>query len=381
MKKLLLAWVAVALMFVFSATPGFASGDSTDRNSSGGTKEYLVMFEEDSADVSVMDSIGISQSNILYEFELLPVLHVKLSETQVNSLEKHPQIKTVEENTEVKAYQQQTPWGITRVQGTAAQAQGYTGNNVKVAILDTGIDRSHPDLSANVRGGYSVFGDSPYNDGNGHGTHVAGTVGAVNNNIGVIGVAPQADLYAVRVLNNAGSGSYAGIAQGIEWSINNGMDIINMSLGGPSSSSILEQYCNLAYNRGLLVVAAAGNSGTAAGNTNTVGYPARYNSVIAVAATNSNNVRASFSSTGPTVELSAPGVNVLSTTPGGNYASYNGTSMASPHVAGVAAQVWQARPNLSNVQLRQILNASAQNLGTSYQYGNGLVRSLNAIQY
>nr|WP_257823120.1 S8 family peptidase [Salipaludibacillus agaradhaerens] len=381
MKKLLLAWVAIALMFVFSATPGFASGDSTDRNSGSGTKEYLVMFEEDSADMSVMKSIGISQSNILYEFELLPVLHVELSETQVNSLENHPQIKTVEENAEAKAYQQQTPWGITRVQGIAAQSQGYTGNNVKVAVLDSGIDRSHPDLSANVRGGYSVFGDSPYNDGNGHGTHVAGTVGAVNNNIGVIGVAPQADLYAVKVLNNSGSGSYAGIAQGIEWSINNGMDIINMSLGGSSSSSILEQYCNLAYNRGLLVVAAAGNSGTAAGNTNTVGYPARYNSVIAVAATNSNNVRGNFSSTGPTLELSAPGVSVLSTTPGGNYASYNGTSMASPHVAGVAAQVWQARPNLSNAQLRQILNASAQNLGSSYQYGNGLVRSLNAIQY
>jgi subtilisin len=187
-------------------------------------------------------------------------------------------------------------------------------------------------------------------------------------------------LYAVKVLDNSGSGSYAGIAEGIEWAVNNGMDIINMSLGGSSDSSILEEWCNTAYNSGLLVVAAAGNSGNRGGKNDSVGYPAKYESVIAVAAIDKNNNRASFSSTGPAVELSAPGVDVLSTVPGNLYDSYNGTSMASPHVAGVAALVWAAKPGLTNVELRQLLRDSAVNLGDSNQYGYGLVQALDAIQ-
>ncbi|WP_439646643.1 S8 family peptidase [Piscibacillus salipiscarius] len=245
-------------------------------------------------------------------------------------------------------------------------------------MLDTGIAASHGDL--NVSGGYSVFGDSPYNDGNGHGTHVAGTVAALNNNSGVLGVAPSANLYAVKVLDGNGSGSYAGIAEGIEWAIQNNMDIINMSLGGSQSSSILKDYADYAYyNAGILVVAAAGNSGNSWGWSDTVGYPAKYDSVIAVAAVDQNNNRASFSSHGPAVELAAPGVNIYSTMPGNSYDSLNGTSMASPHVAGVAAQVWQAKPHLSNSQLRSLLNNTAQYLGNSNYYGNGLVQSFDAI--
>jgi subtilisin len=145
------------------------------------------------------------------------------------------------------------------------------------------------------------------------------------------------------------------------------MDIINMSLGGSSDSSILEEWCNTAYNSGLLVVAAAGNSGNRAGKNDSVGYPAKYASVIAVAAIDQNNNRASFSSTGPAVELSAPGVDVLSTVPGNLYDSYNGTSMASPHVARVAALVWAAKPGLTNVELRQLLRDSAMNLGDAIE--------------
>ncbi|TFB25121.1 peptidase S8 [Filobacillus milosensis] len=370
MKKLLVL-VSVLAILLMPLQNVFADEAKTQNE-----EEYLVQFDGP-AEKGLLKGFGVEDEDILHEFSLLPVFHLKLTDNQAKGLKNHPQIKYVEANAEAKAFAQQTPWGIPHVQGTQSQNSGYTGSGVKVAVLDTGIDSSHEDL--NVSGGYSVFGDSPYNDGNGHGTHVAGTVGALDNNLGVIGVAPDASLYAVKVLDSNGSGSYSGIAQGIEWSIQNDMDIINMSLGGSSSSSILEDYSNLAYNEGILVVAAAGNSGNYWGWGDTVGYPAKYDSVIAVAAIDQNNNRASFSSHGPDVELSAPGVSVLSTIPGNSYDSFNGTSMASPHVAGVAAQVWQAKPHLSNVQLRSLLQQTAQYLGDPYYYGHGLVQSYDAI--
>ncbi|WP_096188791.1 S8 family peptidase [Evansella halocellulosilytica] len=378
MKRILFSFASlliVSLLFI----PGVFAQDSTDKQS----ERYLVMFDGP-AEAGILNAFGVKESDILHEFDLLPVMHLDLSTEQAKGLKNHPQIKFVEEDARAEAFSQTTPWGITRVQAPDAHQMGYSGNGVKVAILDTGIDASHPDLQANVQGGYSVFSDSannnPFYDGDGHGTHVAGTVAAANNGGGVLGVSHQADLYAVKVLDNNGGGSYSGIAQGIEWSINNDMDIINMSLGGSAHSSILEAYSNLAYNEGILVVAAAGNSGNAWGIGDTVAYPAKYDSVIAVAATDQNNNRASFSSHGPAVELSAPGVNVLSTVPGNGHQSYNGTSMASPHVAGVAALTWQAKPYLSNSQLRQTLQNTALNLGNSNFYGHGLVRSVNAIQ-
>ncbi len=343
-------------------------------------QQYLVQFNGP-AEKGLLKAFGVKDEAVLHTYNLLPVHLLELTEAQANGLLRNPQVKAVELNAEVQKYGQTTPWGIPHVQATTANANGYTGKGVKVAVLDTGIDKSHEDL--NVRGGHSVFTDAanldPFYDGDGHGTHVAGTIAGLNNTLGVIGVAYDVELYAVKVLNNAGSGSFAGIAQGIEWAVNNGMDIVNMSLGGSSSSTILENMCNVANNAGVLLVAAAGNEGRVNGKGDTVGYPAKYASVMAVAAVNQSNQRASFSSTGSAVEIAAPGVSILSAAPGNNYASMNGTSMACPHVAGVAALVKGANPNLTNVQIRQILNNTALNLGTPNHFGNGLVRAVNAI--
>ncbi|UCZ53449.1 S8 family peptidase [Bacillus shivajii] len=374
MKKVFAMFMAVTLV-IGLYVPAMSADEQTD--------DYLVMFNGP-AEKGVLQAFGVEDEDILHAFDLLPAFHLELTAGQAQGLANHPQIEHVEENAVAEALGQTVPWGVPHVQGTDVHDMGYTGSGLNVAILDTGIDNTHEDLAANVKGGYSVFDDAdnsdPFYDGNGHGTHVAGTVGAIDNDLGVLGVAHSTNLYAVKVLNNDGSGSYAGIAEGIEWSIQNDMDIINMSLGGSQSSSILEEFSNLAYEEGVLVVAAAGNSGNRGGNNDTVGYPANYESVIAVAAVDENNNRATFSSTGPAVELSAPGVSVLSTVPGDGYDSYNGTSMASPHVAGVAALVWEANPGLSNVELRELLQETAVDLGASHQYGHGLVQAKAAIQ-
>jgi subtilisin len=211
-----------------------------------------------------------------------------------------------------------------------------------------------------------------------HGTHCAGTIAAAVNGAGVVGVAPSAYLYAVKVLSKTGSGQISWIISGIDWCINNRIKIISMSLGPPSAPAALETMCNAAWSKGLLLVAAAGNSGPGMG---TVDFPGKYKNVIAVSAIDSSNVIASFSSRGPEVELCAPGVNVLSTIPAGGYGTKSGTSMACPHVAGAAAVVWGSHRFSTNETIWNLLATTADNLGNpgwDPEYGYGRVDVENA---
>ncbi|WP_230500606.1 S8 family peptidase [Sutcliffiella rhizosphaerae] len=373
--------ILIAIL-AFSLAFGSVSADASSSSAVGvAKKEYLIGFAKGNkasaqSSENLITSLG---GEVQHTFDYMEVMEVSLPEKAAEALKKNPNIEFVEENVEVFASAQTVPWGIPHIKANTAHAQGVTGSGVRVAVLDTGIDANHVDL--NVRGGASfISGESnPYQDGNGHGTHVAGTVAALNNSTGVLGVAYNADLYAVKVLNSSGSGTLSGIAQGIEWSISNGMHVINMSLGASSGSTALQRACDNAYARGIVVIAAAGNSG-AIGNQNTIGYPARYSSVIAVGAVSSNNTRASFSSVGNELEVMAPGVSILSTTPGNNYASFNGTSMAAPHVAGAAALIKAKYPNMTNVQIRDRLRNTATYLGTPFYYGNGVINVERALQ-
>jgi subtilisin len=288
---------------------------------------------------------------------------------------------------------QTTPWGVDRIHAPDAW-NASSGEGVKVAILDTGIQLDHPDLVGNVQGGVTcISGRSPFsvpscdpggNDDNGHGTHVAGTVAALDNEIGVVGVAFDAELYSVKVLDRQGRGRLSDIIAGIEWSVENHMQIINMSLGTSSDVQSFEDAVDAAYAAGVLVVAAAGNSGD-----DGVAYPAAYDSVIAVAAScrdaesqycSGTDAIASFSSKGPEVELTAPGVDVESTWIDGGYHNGSGTSMAAPHVAGVAALLWANEQSLSNEDVRARLVSTAEDLEhpESWQ-GHGLVRADQAL--
>ncbi|MFH1328574.1 MAG: S8 family peptidase, partial [Candidatus Bathyarchaeota archaeon] len=263
-------------------------------------------------------------------YTIIPAMFANIPENALEALQRNPNVRYIEPNSEVFALQT-IPWGIDRVFG----AENYpfptwsssSGSGVTVAVLDTGI-ANHEDL--NVVGGYNAIDNTkPWIDGYGHGTHVAGTIAALDNLVGVVGVAPDVGLYAVKVLDDSGSGTLDNVIEGIQWSVANDIDIISMSLGSSTYSISLDGACSNAYTSGSLLVASAGNSGNPAGRGDNVGYPAKYDSVIAVAATDQNDKRARFSSTGPAVELAAPGVDILSTYPGG-YATGSGTSMACP---------------------------------------------------
>lgn len=262
---------------------------------------------------------------------------------------------------------QQTPWGVDRIDAELVWSQN-TGQGVKVAVLDTGIDLVHPDLAPNIKGGYNALrpNKSPADD-KGHGTHVAGIIAAVNDNIGVVGVAPQAELYAVKVLGANGSGYLSDIIEGLEWCIANNMQVINMSLGTPSEVQSFHDAVIKVYNAGIVMVAAAGNSGP---GDNTVEYPAKYEEVIAVSATGDNDAVASFSSRGPEIEMAAPGAGIYYTYKGGGYQTHSGTSMAAPLVIKKGIKVIQ--------NIRSELQTTADKIGSPELYGYGLVDAEDA---
>ncbi len=302
-----------------------------------------------------------------------PLVTLKLSDAEIKALKGNPDVVAVENDGLAYALPMETlvfegqpsvqaetvPVGVSQIK--APPAWGCSrGRGIKVAVIDTGIDWNHPDLKPNVKGAVSFVPGETAMDGNSHGTHCAGTIGAAINGAGVVGVAPEVSLYGVKVLANTGSGQYSWIIAGINWAISNKMHIVSMSLGGSGAPAALEAVCNAAFNSGVLLIAAAGNAGPGMG---TVGQPATYKNVIAVSAIDGNNVIASFSSRGPEVEICAPGVQVLSTIPGGGYGQKSGTSMACPHVAGAAAVIWGAHRFATNVQIWNLLAATADNLG------------------
>lgn len=276
------------------------------------------------------------------------------------------------------------PWGIDRIDAEKVWAQ-TTGDPIKVAVVDTGIEISHPDLKDNIKGGMSaVQYTSSFNDDNGHGTHVAGIIGAIHNAIGVIGVGPQIDLYAVKVLDRRGSGYLSDVIEGLDWAIQNRMQVVNMSLGTSADILSFREAIQKINAAGIVQVAAAGNSGGA------VIYPAAYPEVIAVSATDQNNTIASWSSRGPEVDLSAPGVSIYSTYKGQAYKTLSGTSMAAPHVAGTAALLlttpakcdFDLNGICSPAEIQQRLETTAMDLGNAGKdnlYGSGLVNAWNAL--
>ncbi|PTX58305.1 subtilisin/minor extracellular protease Epr [Melghirimyces profundicolus] len=272
----------------------------------------------------------------------------------------------------VRAARQTLTWNIRRVWD--GRPPVTAGRGIRVGVIDTGIDLNHPDLRRNIRGGVNFVnpGRLPQ-DGNGHGTHVAGILAARSNRVGVVGVAPSAGLYTIKVLDNKGTGTLTDLIRGIDWGIDHRMHILNLSLAiGFDTPASLVRAVNAAVNRGILVICAAGNSGNTRGTGDNIESPGRIPAAVAVAATNRSNRRASFSSTGSALDLSAPGVNIPSAYIDDRYAILSGTSMAAPHVSGVAA-VFRQRGLTPSQTLRRLYQRAIP-LGPVRLYGKGLVR-------
>jgi major intracellular serine protease len=292
-------------------------------------------------------------------------------------------IAELEEVTEV-------PKGVEMIQAPAVWEKS-TGKGITIAILDTGCDLTHPELKDRIIGGRNFTNDDNGNseifrDYNGHGTHVAGTIAASRNVKGVVGVAPEANLLIIKVLDRNGSGQYDWIINGISHAIEQKVDIISMSLGGPADVSELHEVIQKAVANNILVVCAAGNEGDGQDSTEELAYPGSYNEVISVGAINLERKISDFSNSNKEVDVVAPGENIVSTYLNGRYAKLSGTSMAAPHVSGALALIKDLSNqsfdrNLLEVEIYAQLIRRTIPLGNSPKLeGNGMVY-LTAVEY
>jgi subtilisin len=367
--------------------------------------QYIVVLKDNTPDPRAVaqEHARAHGAEVLQTYEhALKGYAARIPASSLDKVRNDSRVLFVSEDREVKASAQTTPTGVERIGGKLSSTRSGDGTGtvggpagVNVAIIDTGIDTSHPDL--NVVGGKNCSTGKSYQDGNGHGTHVAGTVAAKDDANGVVGVAPGANLYAVRVLNNSGSGTWSSVACGIDWATStlinpdgspegnpdNDIKVANMSLGGGGSATTSNSNCTNGNNdalhmaicksvkAGVTYAVAAGNESDDAANH----VPAAYDEVITVSAladfngqpgggadatcrSDVDDTFADFSNYGNPVDIAAPGVCIRSTWKGGGYNTISGTSMATPHVTGVAALYKKAHPNDTPAQVRTALTSS-----------------------
>ncbi len=387
----------------------------------------VIITLDEAFDEKVISDVG---GQVVAKGKIFPIIVAKLPQSAIEHIKNAKGIVRVEYDAKVYTFgkpskpgkqesqpPQQIPWGIERIKAPDVWniSNGSSNGVIEVAVLDTGIDYDHPDLKDNLAWGVSVLhgkiSEKPrdYKDKNGHGTHVAGIIAALNNEIGVVGAAHGVELYAIKVLGNSGIGWISDIVLGIERALlgpddildkdedgiivgdpdDDAAEVISMSFGGSSDVQSLHDAITYAYSYGVVLVAASGNDGASSPN-----YPAAYPEVIAVGATDSSDQVASWSNRG--VEMTAPGVDILSTYPDDTYDTLSGTSMACPHVSGVVALIQAVHYNtygsvlpvgtfddFGNDTVRGILHMTADDLGSSgwdAEYGYGIVRADLAVQ-
>jgi len=334
--------------------------------------DIIVVFKEE------IDEVLLEQNDVEVKenLESIDVSTVKATMEAIEKIQKDIDVESVEldidlelfgEGNTINLEEQITPWGIERVNAPNVWNE-VTGKDIKIAIIDSGINKDHLDLGKNVRGGISFVEDRDYwDDDLRHGTSVAGVISALNNEIGVVGMAPDSEIYSVKVIGSSG-GKLSNFIQGIEWAIDNDMDIIVMSLGIPVDSPSLRRIVDEAYLEGIILVAASGKD-------NQIYYPAKYSSVIAVGSIDESNQLTDENGEGDELEFVAPGQNIISTNING-YGSFDGTSMSAPHVAGVLALLKENDPSLSINELRAKLQRGVIDLGDEGKddyFGYGLV--------
>merc|ERR1712241_1504145 len=337
--------------------------------------------------------------NVAMEIESAGIIAATVTKKDMEYLAQRRDVKHIEIDTKVYALEdtaghvrrlsEETPYGIPMVLEDMDfwKGLGAPSGSIKVCVADTGYDLGHEDLptGSDVTGSDSSSNGSWDSDGHGHGTHCSGTVaGLSGNSKGVVGVIPdnaggKFQLVIGKALSDSGSGSNSGVLGAVQSCVDNGAKVISLSLGGGAYSSTTDNFYKDLYEKeDILFVAAAGNGGSSSKL-----YPASYPALMSVAAIDSNKNKASFSQYNDQVEISAPGVSVKSSLPNDKYASWSGTSMATPHVAGVAGLLWMYFPECKNYQIRNVLAATAMDLGDGgcdTKYGHGLVQAKKAYE-
>ncbi len=346
----------------------------------------IVSFAEGEYDPARISAAG---GRVVEEFPGMGMLYAAVPPGTFASLEQNPAIEFVESDWQFEIAQAGTSeysesWALHDIGAEPAHSSDYTGKGVKIALLDTGVDYTHPELVPSYKGGYDFINDdSDPMDDNGHGTHVAGILAAARDGKGIVGVAPDAEIYAIKVSDGRGKGSFSGLVEGINWSIENGMDVVTMSITGNGGSRALAKAVQTAYDdHGLVMIAAVGNGGSG-----DVLYPAAYEQVIGVGSVTGDSTKSPFSRTGSEVELVAPGSGIKSTAIGDKYRLSSGTSMATPFVTGAIAlllgsdeKAWKdtgltdGDGTWTNDEIRQVLRGTATDLGDegkddSFGYG------------
>jgi thermitase len=275
---------------------------------------------------------------------------------------------------------QRYQWNLPLVDTELGWAVTKGSKDIIVAVVDTGVDMDHPDLKNQLISGFNtVDKESPPMDDVGHGTHVAGVIGAtINNRIGVAGMSWYNPIMPIKVLDQTGAGSTYAVAQGIIWATDHGAKVINLSLGNYADANFLHDAIQYAYDQDVVLIAASGND-----NTEQPGYPAAYPEVFAVAAVDAQRKKAVFSNYGEYIDVAAPGVNIASTYPHNQYAALSGTSMASPHVTALAALIRSVNPKLKNREVVQIMRDTATDAGPAGKdkyFGYGIIDVVAALE-
>ena len=384
--------IAIVILITLISTPAGVLALNTDSEigaSNTGSDEILVKFK---ANVSSNVESQIHQLMGGRVKEIIPSIGVEVvtvppgqAKEKIKGYKGHDEVIYAESNSLVEA--SETPndtywdkqWNLVKVQAPEAWNFTHGSPNINIAILDTGIDSSHPDLANKITKIINFTSSPNAEDGYGHGSHVAGIATAATNNLtGVAGLGFDSSIFNVKVLGDNGFGYDSWVAQGIVWATDNGAQVINLSLGDTAASQVMEEAVNYAWNNGVVVVAAAGNSGTSSPF-----YPAYSENCIAVAATDASDNLASWSNYGDWVDLTAPGVSIYSTVRGGNYGYRSGTSMASPHVAGLASLLATLLPDSNsngriNDEVRDRLENTVDTI-SSVGTGKGRINAFKAV--
>jgi thermitase len=365
--------------------------------------EILVKFKPTVGPLGAQDTLaaqGLQVTGTIQPIEVLKVTVAPGEELEtVAALQREPSVLYAEPNYIAFAFDiipndpmYGNQWGLPKIKAPAAWDITTGSSDVIIAVLDTGIDLDHPDLACSgklMAGKNFVSPGLPPDDDHGHGTHVAGIASACTNNAaGVGGVSWGARLMPVKVLNSSGSGSYDDLADGITYAADQDADVINLSLGGPGASSVLEDAVEYADDRGVLVVTAAGNCGSGCWiggqfYNNPTFYPAAYPTTMAVAATNPDDNWVSFSGHRSYVDVAAPGDGIYSTYLGGSYVYKDGTSMSAPFVSGLSALVWSYDSDLPSGLVRSLIQSTADDLGTPGKddfFGYGRINAWRTLE-